>query len=346
MWGFMGKTPRVSSNGMLAVLGGSYYNVLPFIGGLALAVGVIMGKFAPPEGMTGDGLYAFFTINHMSVPLGVIVIVGLLMTVISCGSSFAMNGVTILTNDIYLKVMKKNSKPTDKQTVAASRTSLIVVMAIGIASALWLPILVPLWSLAQAIVISGLLCCTLGAWFWKRSTTAGALSSTIIGGVAAFAWAMYAWIETGSPGSIVPALGTNLHAVHVGLVFAIPVFIIVSLATKPEYEKAITMSYKTLGEELKTTNLVTDKQTRPGLFGWLGADTVTWKVYWVIVFTVFALHYLLSFFFHVHFVGLTMVWISIVIGFAMIVLLAVLGGRDLAGLFRLSSKANTTDKVS
>jgi len=322
MWAYIGQTPRVSSNGMLAVLGGSYYNVLPFLSGMAILAGVTIGKFTIPQGLKGDGLYAWFAINHTGTIAGVLIIVGLMMTIISCGSSFAMNGVTILTRDIYNKVINKNAD--EKQLLFASRMSLVVVVIIGIASALWLPILVPLWSLAQAIGISGLLAITMCAWFWKRSTTAGAYASTVFGGLTAFGWAVYAWLSKGSPDALVH----GLHPVHVGLFVAIPLMIIVSLATKPEYEKADATSYKVLGEELKTSPLVKEKVTKPGLFGWLGAETVSWKFFWIAVFFVFGLHYILSFFFHVPTLALLMSWIGIVISIFMIVQLSVLGLKD------------------
>jgi SSS family solute:Na+ symporter len=336
MWAYIGQTPKISSNGMLAVLGGSYYNVLPFLSGLCITLGAIMGKLVVPEGLSGDALYAWFSIEFMSPILGVVVLVGLLMTIISCGSSFAMNGVTILTRDIYQKVINKNAG--DKQVLFASRMSLIVVTAMGIAGALWLPILVPLWSLAQAIGISGLLATTLCAWFWKRSTTAGAMASTVLGGIVAFGWAVYAWIKFGNPGALVPMFGMELHAAHVGLAVAIPMMIIVSLCTKPEYDKAAATSYKNLGEELRTSPLVVDKQEKPGVFGWLGANTLGWKAFWVVVFTVFALHYILAFLFHIKIFGTVMIWISLVVGALMIFMLAGLGGKDLVNMSRIASK--------
>jgi Na+/proline symporter len=342
MWAFVGKTPKVSSNAMLSVLCGSYYNVLPFIAGLCMAVGVIVGNLVVPAGLSGDAMYAWFSVNFMSTGLGVLVLVGLLMTIISCGSSFAMNGVTILTRDIYQKCINKNA--TDAQSLFASRMSLIVVVVIGIAGALWLPILVPLWSLALALVISGLLVTILSAWFWKRSTTAGAMASTILGGLAAFGWAMYAWVTTGNPGAIVPLAGVGLHAAHVGLVVAIPAMIIGSLATKADYSKAKATSYTELGKEMLTSNLVEDKQTKPGMFGWLGAETAGWKVFWVVEIGLFIVHYLLSFFFHIPVVGFVMVWTSLIVGVLMIFMTAFLGGRDLVRMVQAGQEVRQTSK--
>ena len=322
MWAYMAESPKTSSNGMLAVLGGSYFNVLPFISGMIILAATLLGRFTIPEGLSGDALYTWFTVNHTGTFVGVLILTGLIMTIVSCGSSFAMNGVTILTRDIYNRVINKNA--VDKQVLSASRWSLFIVVIIGIACANWLPILVPLWSLGQAIVISGLFAPVLSAWFWKRSTTAGALAATLAGGIGSFAWACYAWINTGSPGGLMH----GLHACHVGLAISIPVMILVSLATKPEYEKAEATNYKVLGQELRTSPLVIEKVTKPGIFGWLGADTALWKFFWICVFTVFGLHYILAAFFQVPVMANLMVWVGMAVSVIMIVLLAVMGLRD------------------
>lgn len=330
MWAYVGKTPKVSSNGMLAVLGGSYYNVLPFLGGMAILAGAMKGLFTVPEGLAGDSMYAWFTLEFSGTFIGTLILVGLLMTIISCGSSFAMNGVTIITRDIYHKAI--NKKATDKQVLRASRISVLVVVGIGIASALWLPILVPLWVLAQAIVLSGLFATSMSAWFWKRSTTAGAMASTVGGALAAFAWAMYAWISEGSPGALIG----GFHAVHVGMMISIPLMVIVSLCTKPDYEKAKVTSWRQLGKEMyESTDLPeAERNFGKGFFGYLGADTGGWKAFWFCLAVIFAAHYILSFAYANMYVGITMTWVSIVVGILMIFIMAILGGKDIVSLFK------------
>lgn len=335
MWAYVGKSPKVSSNGMLAVLAGSYYNVLPFLSGMAIAVGVAVGALMIPEGLAGDSLYAWFTIEFSNTFVGAVILVGLLMTIISCGSSFAMNGVTIITKDIYLRVINKNATP--KQALRASRMSVVVVVIIGIVAALWLPILVPLWVLAQALCLSGLFATTMSAWFWKRSTSAGAFVSTIGGALAALAWAMYAWITTGSPGSLI----FGFHAVHIGVFVSIPLMIIVSLATKPEYEKAEITNWVVLGKEMNASDLIpeSEKCLKKGFFGYLGAETASWKTFWVIIAVVFIAHYILSFAFANMGIGIAMTWTSFIVGGFMIFIMAILGGKDLAGMVRASKES-------
>ena len=335
MWAYVGKTPKVSSNGMLAVLGGSYYNVLPFLGGMAILAGALKGVFSVPEGLAGDSMYTWFTLEFSGTFIGVLVLTGLLMTIISCGSSFAMNGVTIITRDIYNKAINKNA--TDKQVLRASRISVLIVVGIGIASALWLPILVPLWVLAQAIVLSGLFATSMSAWFWKRSTTAGAMASTVGGAAAAFSWAVYAWISEGSPGALIG----GFHAVHVGFITSIPLMIIVSLCTKPDYDRAEITSWKRLGREMYSSTDLPESERNfgKGFYGYLGADTSGWKTFWVCLTIIFGAHYILSFAYANMHVGIAMTWVSIVVGTLMIFMMAVLGGKDIVGLFKTTAKS-------
>lgn len=342
MYAYMGKSPKSTSNSMMSVLCGNYYNVLPFLSGICILLGVTMGKWVVPEGLSSDGLYVWFTLNSTNVFVGTIILVGLLMTIISCGSAFAMNGVTIITKDIYKGMINKNA--TDKQVLRASRISVVVVVIIGIVSALWLPILVPLWVLAQAIVLSGLFMPTMCAWFWKRATAEGAIATTIIGAGAAIAWAMYAWITTGSPGTIMH----GLHAVHVGTFVSIPVMIIVSLCTKADPEKAKLTNWKILGEEMKTSELIpeSEKCKGKGLFGWLGADTTGWKVFWVVMAILFVAHFVLSIGFNSSNLAVALAWVSLGVGVIMLVILAVNGGRDLAGMIKDNKAALEAQKIA
>lgn len=321
MWAYVGETPRVSSNAQLAILGGSYYNVLPFLAGMSIAVGAAMGYFVVPEGLSRDGFYVWFATSQLPMGIAVLILVGLLMTIISCGSSFAMNGVTIVTRDIYQKSLNKNATP--KQMLVASRVSVFVVVLFGIVCALWLPILVPLWVLAQALVVSGLLAPILSAWFWRRATKQGAKASCIGGIVVALSWSIYAWINTGSPGGLI----IGLHAAHVGLMVSIPLMIIVSLMSKPDYEASKATHYVDLGKSMKENSI--DTAITKGFFGWLGAHKAFEKIFWIVVFSVFALHYVLAFFFHIEVAGIAYIWIAAIIGILMILLLGILGTRDI-----------------
>jgi SSS family solute:Na+ symporter len=328
MWAYVARTPRIASNAQLAVLGCSYFNVLPFVAGVTLAAITVAGVFVIPDTLTPDSLYVWFTVNHINIVVGTIIMIGLFMTILSCGSSFAMNGVTILTRDIYEKLINPNATP--EQSMKASRISVVIVIIFGVLCALWLPVLVPLWILAQAICLSGLLAPTLSAWFWKRATTTGALASCISGALSAIIWSIYAWLELGSPA----AMPFGLHAVHIGLLFSLPTMIIVSLGTKHDVIEDIeATNFHILGNEI-SPETKESKGMITAITDWLDAKTIVQKTAWFFVFIVFILHYILAFFFEIPIFGELMIWISLLTGSLMVFVITVYGGRDVITLIR------------
>lgn len=323
MWAYIGKTPRISRNAQLATNASNFFMLLIFVAGMAMAVAVTNGILVVPEGVTPDALYSYIAMNEVGTAIGTFLIVGLMMTIISCGSSFAMNGVTILTNDLYIKVIRKDA--TDAQKVRASRLSLIIVVLFGIVGALWLPVLVPLWSLAQAIAISGLLAAVLSAWFWKRSTTAGATASIIGGGLVAIIFAGYAWLTTGSPGNLI----NGIHACHVGLAVSIILMVVVSLLTKPDYEKAKVTNFKELGDRADALEIETNTQAAPGIWGSLDAKSGIAKLAWVLVLILFIAHVVFVVWFKYELMGHITWWVSLISCILMTVVFSWFGAKDL-----------------
>lgn len=331
MWCYVAKSPKIGQNAQLSTLGMQLFGFLVLLSGMAVAVAVKTGALVLPKGLSPDAIYSYLALNS-SVSVGSFLIVGLLMVIISSGSSYAMNGVQILTNDIYHKCINKNATP--KQLVLVGRLSLFIVALVGIGGALWLPSLIPLWTLAQAIVLSGLCMVVLCAWFWKRSTTAGAFWSTILGGAAAMGWALYAWTKVGSPGALI----NGFHAVHVGLLVSIPVMIIVSLATKPEYERAEVTNYKTLGDEMKAYNAKQGEVETKGVWGYLGATTAAKKAAWYLVFVLGLMHFIIILCFPNIKIGHISLWLSLLVSVGMLLIYIFLGGSDVIKMFSRPTK--------
>ena len=116
---------------------------------------------------------------------------------------------------------------------------------------------------------------------------------------------------------------------------SIPLMIIVSLCTKPEYDKAALTSWVALGKEMKASTEIpeSEKCLGKGFFGWLGADKSTiWKVFWICVSVVFIGHYVLSFAFSEMAAGVAMTWTSIIVGTVLIFIMAILGGKDIINM--------------
>ena len=112
---------------------------------------------------------------------------------------------------------------------------------------------------------------------------------------------------------------------HVGLAVSIPLMIIVSLATKPEYEKASTTDFKRLGDEMKANTPEIANETGTGLFGWLGAYSGIAKGIMGIGHWAVPVTFLTVILFHVRWVGFVMTWAALIASVVMIFVLFFLG---------------------
>ena len=103
-----------------------------------------------------------------------------------------------------------------------------------------------------------------------------------------------------------------------------------------------------MGREMKASSLVpeSEKCNGKGFFGWLGADTGAWKIFWVCVLIVFAAHYVLSLGFSSMSLGIAMTWASFGVGAVMIVIMAALGGKDIVCMVQESKAAEAKMRAS
>jgi len=307
---YLGKSPKVSQNSQLVITCGQFYVILIYIAGMAVAAAVALGKVTLPDGITGDQILSHVALNQSSLLVGTLLIVGLVMTIISAASSLVMCGTSGVANDIYLKAIRKGKETPRKNVIAVSRFSLLIVTLGGIISAIWLPNVVPFWVLTQGLILSGTLAPTFAAWFWKRSTKQGAFLSCILGMISSFAWAMYAWATTGSPGTLIG----GFHAAHIGVFVSVPVMIIASLLTKPDYGKAESTSHKRLGECVRLQAIEEEGKEIKGIWGILGADKPLVRLFWVFIAALFLAHFLLIIFFQFSAIGHITIWIAIISG--------------------------------
>jgi len=233
-WAYMAKNPRTSRNALVAASVASPWGAVSFIGGMMLAAAVISGRLELPADIEPDLIYLTFIQDHTHVVLGALLMISFLMTVLSCASSFVMNGATILQSDLINPMLSEGYAR--RHPLLLGRLSVIVTVALAIMCALWVPFLVPLWIIGQSIAVSGLFWPVLAAWFWPRATRNGALAGVALGGLSSFGWALTAWHIEGSAN----ALFKGLHASHVGMVVSLVFLVAVSLlghhgqAEKPE----------------------------------------------------------------------------------------------------------------
>ncbi len=230
-WAYMAKNAQTSFDAMVAVSLSSPWGAISFMGGMLIEAATKAKLITLPASIQGDQVYLYFITKIINPTIGIFLLVSFIMTVLSCASSFLLNGATLLYNDFL-----KNTKISQKANqIKLSRLSVLITTVFGIATALWVPFLIPLWIIGQGLAVSGLLVPVFAAWFWKRGTSKAAYYSLISGLLTSFLYSIYAWIKKGSPNAIV----NGFHFVHIGLIVSFVFMIIVSYMDKKEPDEIV-----------------------------------------------------------------------------------------------------------
>ncbi len=230
-WAYMAKNAQTSFDAMVAVSLSSPWGAISFMGGMFIEAAVKAKLISLPATIQGDQVYLYFITKIIHPAIGIFLLVSFLMTVLSCASSFLLNGATLMYND-FLNKTKFGEK---SNKIRLSRVAVLITTILGVATALWVPFLIPLWIIGQGLAVSGLLIPVFAAWFWKRGTSKGAYYSLISGLLSSFLYSIFAWVKKGSPNAIVG----GFHFVHIGLIVSFLSMIIISLSDKKEPDEII-----------------------------------------------------------------------------------------------------------
>lgn len=222
-WAYMAKSPKTSKDALVAAAVASPWGAVSFLGGMSVAAAVASGRLQMAPDLAPDMIYLSFVQNHLPLGLAALLLVAYLMTVLSCASSFLMNGATIIKSDLLDPLLGKEESP----TLVRPRLAIALTTIFGVVTALWVPVLVPLWIIGQSIAVSGLFWAIMAAWFWPRATAKGAFASLLVGAGTSFGWAMWAWISKGAVWELI----YGLHPAHVGMITSLVVMVGVSLMT-------------------------------------------------------------------------------------------------------------------
>jgi len=223
---------------MYAVKSGKLFNLMPFLLGFAAIayIGSMLtgnsGKLLYPditELVNGNADYILPTVlfNHAPFVLAA--------TLMACGAAAAMSTANSqihsmaagYTMDFHKTYINKNMS--EKNLVWVGRWAILIFSAIAYVMTLFVPGLLVTVGLVALAGTAQVIVPTMGALFWKRSTVAGAIASTLtgIGLLVLFTFGVLT-----PPGPFVSG-GAGLLALMVNIV----VFFAVSLMTKPRPEK-------------------------------------------------------------------------------------------------------------
>lgn len=146
-----------------------------------------------------------------------LVIAAYIAAVMSTADSCLIGPVTILTNDVYRKVLRPEAS--GRELVRVARVLTLVLGALAIGLAYLAPSVIELVLYAYTFGAAGLFFPMLGLLFWPRTTATGAFWSMLLGGGSAVAWTL-----AGEPG--------GFSASYAGWLVSLPVLVTVSLLTR------------------------------------------------------------------------------------------------------------------
>ena len=177
-----------------------------------------------PEG----GIVSALVMNYMNPILGSFVFIGISAAVMSTMDSLINTGAMTLSMDLL------PNKSSEKKMLNLSRISTLLVTGVALLIALKIRSILEISWLASDIITTGVFVPLVLGFFFKRGNSKGAMASMLIG----LAYSIYNL--TIYFGVKLPAFWEPQSALQVifGVALSLFTYIIVSLITKPEYEKA------------------------------------------------------------------------------------------------------------
>jgi Na+/pantothenate symporter len=162
--------------------------------------------------------------------LGGLLLAAILAAIQSTVSAVLLMLGSAVSHDIVKNVLGREM--TERQTVRLTRVVVLVMGILPIPIALYpLPLIQQIWINAAALIGSSFAVVTLAGLYWKRGTTAGAITSMVGGIVSAGVW-----LALGNP------FGVN--AVYISVPVSLLGMIVVSLLTKPVSNQALRPFFK------------------------------------------------------------------------------------------------------
>ena len=204
---------------------GAGLNAIVYVFTILMAIGawVILG---PPSAQAADfnSELIVFRIIQEIMPVWIIpfIIVGFMAAAMSNITVFATSSASNLAKDIYQRYMRPNAS--QKEMLWISRTCIAISLALGIFAGFVMPSILDAVKTAASLATCGYFVPIVGALFWRRGNTQGALAAFILGSASFLILAM---------GSMFAGWEPTIDPVIVGIIVSLLSYIIVSLVTAP-----------------------------------------------------------------------------------------------------------------
>ncbi|MDR1796148.1 MAG: sodium:solute symporter family protein [Clostridiales Family XIII bacterium] len=213
---------------MYATKSARLFNLMPFLLGFA-AIAYIGSMFVgnaavilEPDIEVADYVLPVILFKYAPIILASVIIACGAAAAMSTANSQIHSMAAVWTVDIHQKYIKKDL--TQKQLVWVGRWTILILSAIAYVMCLYVPGLLVTIGLVALAGTAQIFVPTMGALFWRRSTTAGAAAGI---GVGIGVLCMFTFLPDTLPAALKGGGGL------VAFLCNIVVFIVVSLATKP-----------------------------------------------------------------------------------------------------------------
>ena len=243
---FAARSPQAARRSAGGMLLGVLLLECAIIAVAVLGAGLVaQGQLESPDNPAHIILVLAF--EKLPTVLGAMLVATVVAVVVSTADSYLLSPSTSLVRDVYGRFLRPDAG--EREMVLAGRGIVVLLglVALGLAFAADGFFNVALF--AYTIYGASVTPVFLAAFFWKRATSTGALSSMIAGAVTAIGWKMLTengqalsdngWEGLGSLGQTLA--GYQIDAVLPAAVGSIVVLVVVSLLTSPPTEQQLAM---------------------------------------------------------------------------------------------------------
>jgi len=163
--------------------------------------------------------------------VGAILLGGVFAKVISTANNYLFSPATNLIHDVYSRFLDRNASET--RTLIASRVIVVLLGGFALLQATTFTSVLKASLYAYTVYGAAVTPVVLAVFFWRRTTSAGAIASIVLGAAITIVWNV-----THLSDHVWPALGTAVDAVYPALAASVLSLIVVSLLTPaPTKEK-------------------------------------------------------------------------------------------------------------
>ena len=167
-------------------------NIGMFIGEILVIVSIIavvtQAARLYPTLDTPSNVIFQVSVDYLPMAFGALIMCACMAFIVTTADSYLLSSATNLTNDIYVKYIRKDA--TDKQKMLVLRGTIVVFSVIAVALTLYFPTVLSLRMTAYTMYGAAITPAILFALFSKKVTPAAGIAGILVGGLATIVWTL------------------------------------------------------------------------------------------------------------------------------------------------------------